>query len=254
MNDAKSLYCTNPECQAKRIKAFALLTSRDALNVEGLSEATLEKFIARGFIHKYTDIFHLDRYQEEIQSMEGFGEKSYANLIQSIEKARETTLPKVIYSLGIAGVGLANAKLICRESDYDVTKLMNATEEELSEIAGVGPVIAKAFTEYFSSEEKKQAFLELMQELKIQEEPRNEEQQFAGMNFVITGSVNHFANRNEVKELIEQRGGKGTGSVTGKTNYLINNDVNSTSSKNKKARELKVPIISEEEFMKLAGL
>ena len=254
MNDAKSLYFTNPECQAKRIKAFALLTSRDALNVEGLSEATLEKFIARGFIHKYTDIFHLDRYQEEIQSMEGFGEKSYANLIQSIEKARETTLPKVIYSLGIAGVGLANAKLICRESDYDVTKLMNATEEELSEIAGVGPVIAKAFTEYFSSEEKKQAFLELMQELKIQEEPRNEEQQFAGMNFVITGSVNHFANRNEVKELIEQRGGKVTGSVTGKTNYLINNDVNSTSSKNKKARELKVPIISEEEFMKLAGL
>ena len=254
MNDAKSLYCTNPECQAKRIKAFALLTSRDALNVEGLSEATLEKFIARGFIHKYTDIFHLDRYQEEIQSMEGFGEKSYANLIQSIEKARETTLPKVIYSLGIAGVGLANAKLICRESDYDVTKLMNATEEELSEIAGVGPVIAKAFTEYFSSEEKKQAFLELMQELKIQEEPRNEEQQFAGMNFVITGSVNHFANRNEVKDLIEQRGGKVTGSVTGKTNYLINNDVNSTSSKNKKARELKVPIISEEEFMKLAGL
>ena len=254
MNDAKSLYCTNPECQAKRIKAFALLTSRDALNVEGLSEATLEKFIARGFIHKYTDIFHLDRYQEEIQSMEGFGEKSYANLIQSIEKARETTLPKVIYSLGIAGVGLANAKLICRESDYDVTKLMNATEEELSEIAGVGPVIAKAFTEYFSSEEKKQAFLELMQELKIQEEPRNEEQQFAGMNFVITGSVNHFANRNEVQELIEQRGGKVTGSVTGKTNYLINNDVNSTSSKNKKARELKVPIISEEEFMKLAGL
>lgn len=254
MNDAKSLYCTNPECQAKRIKAFALLTSRDALNVEGLSEATLEKFIARGFIHKYTDIFHLDRYQEEIQSMEGFGEKSYANLIQSIEKARETTLPKVIYSLGIAGVGLANAKLICRESDYDVTKLINATEEELSEIAGVGPVIAKAFTEYFSSEEKKQAFLELMQELKIQEEPRNEEQQFAGMNFVITGSVNHFANRNEVKELIEQRGGKVTGSVTGKTNYLINNDVNSTSSKNKKARELKVPIISEEEFMKLAGL
>lgn len=254
MNDAKSLYCTNPECQAKRIKAFALLTSRDALNVEGLSEATLEKFIARGFIYKYTDIFHLDRYQEEIQSMEGFGEKSYANLIQSIEKARETTLPKVIYSLGIAGVGLANAKLICRESDYDVTKLMNATEEELSEIAGVGPVIAKAFTEYFSSEEKKQAFLELMQELKIQEEPRNEEQQFAGMNFVITGSVNHFANRNEVKELIEQRGGKVTGSVTGKTNYLINNDVNSTSSKNKKARELKVPIISEEEFMKLAGL
>lgn len=254
MNDAKSLYCTNPDCQAKRVKSFALLASRDALNIEGLSEATLEKFIAKGFIHKYTDIFHLDRYQEEIQMMEGFGEKSYANLMTSIGKARKTTLPKVIYSLGIAGVGLANAKLICREMEYDIEKMMHANVEELAEIQGVGPVMAKAFTDYFSSEVKKAEFLELLSELEIQEEAKTAEQQFAGMNFVITGSVNHFANRNEVKELIEQRGGKVTGSVTGKTNYLINNDVNSTSSKNKKARELGVPIISEDEFIELAGL
>lgn len=254
MNDAKSLYCTNPDCQAKRVKSFALLASRDALNIEGLSEATLEKFIAKGFIHKYTDIFHLDRYQEEIQTMEGFGEKSYANLMTSIGKARKTTLPKVIYSLGIAGVGLANAKLICREMEYDIEKMMHANVEELAEIQGVGPVMAKAFTDYFSSEVKKAEFLELLSELEIQEEAKTAEQQFAGMNFVITGSVNHFANRNEVKELIEQRGGKVTGSVTGKTNYLINNDVNSTSSKNKKARELGVPIISEDEFIELAGL
>lgn len=254
MNDAKSLYCTNPDCQAKRVKSFALLASRDALNIEGLSEATLEKFIAKGFIHKYTDIFHLDRYQEEIQTMEGFGEKSYANLMTSIGKARKTTFPKVIYSLGIAGVGLANAKLICREMEYDIEKMMHANVEELAEIQGVGPVMAKAFTDYFSSEVKKAEFLELLSELEIQEEAKTAEQQFAGMNFVITGSVNHFANRNEVKELIEQRGGKVTGSVTGKTNYLINNDVNSTSSKNKKARELGVPIISEDEFIELAGL
>ena len=186
--------------------------------------------------------------------MEGFGEKSYANLMTSIGKARKTTLPKVIYSLGIAGVGLANAKLICREMEYDIEKMMHANVEELAEIQGVGPVMAKAFTDYFSSEVKKAEFLELLSELEIQEEAKTAEQQFAGMNFVITGSVNHFANRNEVKELIEQRGGKVTGSVTGKTNYLINNDVNSTSSKTKKARERGVPIISEDEFIELAGL
>lgn len=252
-NDAKTLYCTNPICQAKRVKAFALFVSRDALNIEGLSEATLEKFIARGFIHKYTDIFHLDRYGEEIREMEGFGEKSYTNLIQSVEKARVTTLPKVVYALGIAGIGLANAKIICREMENDPERILAADEEELSQIQGVGPVMAKAFVDYFSSEEKRQEFQELLCELTIPKEETVKEQKLTGMNFVITGSVNHFANRNEVKELIEKLGGKVTGSVTGKTNYLINNDVTSTSSKNKKARELGVPIISEEEFIELAG-
>ena len=254
LNDAKSLYCTNPQCQAKKIKSFALFVSRDALNIDGLSEATLEKFIARGFIHKLKDIFHLERYQEDICNMEGFGEKSYANLIQSVERARETTLPRVIYGLGIAGIGLANAKVICREFGNDVSKMLSATQEELSEIQGVGPVMAAAFIRFFSSDEKKREFESLLEELVIPEEEVQADQRFVGMNFVITGSVNHFANRNEVKELIEKMGGKVTGSVTKKTSYLINNDVNSTSSKNKKARELEVPIISEEEFLALAGM
>lgn len=254
MNDAKSLYCTNPMCQAKRIKSFALFVSRDALNIDGLSEATLEKFIARGFIHKYRDIFHLDFYQEEIQTMEGFGEKSYANLIASVDKARSTTLAKVVYGLGIAGIGLANAKLICRHFKNDVEKMTGASEEELSDIQGVGPVLAAAFVKYFISEERKKEFKLLLGELEIQPEEMAEEQKFAGMSFVITGSVNHFANRNEVKELVEKMGGKVTGSVTKKTNYLINNDVESASSKNRKAKELGVPIISEEEFIELAGV
>lgn len=253
LNDAKSLYCTNPDCQAKRVKAFALFVSRDALNVDGLSEATLEKFIARGFIHNFVDIFYLDKHKDEIQQMEGFGEKSYKNLIKSIEKARETTLAKVIYSLGISGIGLANAKMICKEYKNNVEKLLAATAEELNEIQGVGPIMAKAFTNYFAKEGKKEELYALLKELVIPEEVEAGEQKFAGMNFVITGSVNHFANRNEVKALIESLGGKVTGSVTSKTNYLINNDVNSTSSKNKKARELGVPIISEEEFLTLVG-
>ncbi len=251
-NDAKSLYCTNPECQAKRVKSFALFVSRDALNVDGLSEATLEKFIAHGFIHKYADIFYLHRYQEQIQTMEGFGEKSYENLIQSVEAARETTLAKVIYGLGISGIGLANAKVICREFDNDIQRMLEATEEDLSQIQGVGPVMAHAFVSYFKNEQHKQELLELLEEVKIPREDKNEnELKLKDMIFVVTGSVNHFANRNELKEVIENLGGKVTGSVTGKTNYLINNDVNSTSSKNKKARELGVPILSEEDFLEL---
>lgn len=252
--DAKALYCINPGCQAKHIKSFALFASRDALNIEGLSEATLEKLIGRGFIHKYSDIFHLDRYEEEIKTMEGFGEKSYTNLIHSVEEARETTLPKVIYALGIAGIGLANAKVICREFDYDVERLLDADEESLAEIHGIGGVLASAFTQYFAEDANRQEFRNLLDELHIQREEQDIEQNLKGMNFVITGSVEHFANRNEVKELIEARGGKVTGSVTGKTNYLINNDVESSSSKNKKARELGIPIISEEQFIELAGV
>ena len=252
LNDAKSLYCTNPECQAKRVKSFALFVSRDALNVDGLSEATLEKFIAHGFIHKYSDIFHLDRHQEAIQTMEGFGEKSYANLIQSIENARETTLAKVIYALGISGIGLANAKMICKEFKNNLDQMLKATEEEMSQIQGVGPVMAKAFVSYFQNETHKEELMELLGELQLQEEEvREEELKLKDMVFVVTGSVQHFANRNELKEVIEKLGGKVTGSVTGKTNYLINNDVNSTSSKNKKARELGVPILSEEDFLAL---
>ena len=253
MNDAKSLYCTNPMCQAKRIKSFALFVSRDALNIEGLSEATLEKFISRGYIHTFADIFHLDQYKEKIQKMEGFGEKSYKKLTESIEKARTTTLPRVIYSLGIAGIGLANAKVICRELKYDVESLLKVSEEELNEIQGVGEVLAKAFVGYFADAKHVENFRRLLDELTIPEETVTKQQIFEGVNFVITGSVKHFANRGEVKELIESLGGKVTGSVTSKTNYLINNDVTSTSSKNKKANELGIPIISEETFLELVN-
>ena len=251
VGNAKALYCMNPECQAKHVKSFALFVSRDALNIEGLSEATLEKFISRGYIHTFADIFHLDQYKEEIQKIEGFGEKSYKKLTESIEKARTTTLPRVIYSLGIAGIGLANAKVICRELKYDVESLLKVSEEELNEIQGVGEVLAKAFVGYFADAKHVENFRRLLNELTIPEETVTKQQIFEGVNFVITGSVKHFANRGEVKELIESLGGKVTGSVTSKTNYLINNDVASSSSKNKKARELGVPILSEEEFLKL---
>ncbi|EOS71351.1 DNA ligase, NAD-dependent [Lachnospiraceae bacterium MD308] len=252
VSNAKALYCTNPECQAKHVKAFALFVSRDALNIEGLSEATLEKFIARGFIREFSDIFHLDRHCEEIRQMEGFGEKSYNNLIASIEKARVTTLPRVVYSLGIAGIGLANAKVICKEFNNDVDAMLHADEETLNAIDGIGGVLAGAFVSYFKDEHHIKILLNLLKELEIPEEIEdNTERILEGKKFVITGSVTHFANRGEIKELIESLGGKVTGSVTAKTDFLINNDVHSTSSKNKKANELNIPIISEEEFIEL---
>ena len=252
VSDTKALYCTNEDCGAKHLKAFALFVSRDALNVEGLSEATLEKFIAKGFINSYSDMFHLDHYADEIQSMEGFGEKSYVNLQKSVEKARTTTLPKLIYGLGIANIGLANAKVICKEFHYDIEKMIHLTEDDLNAISGIGPVIAKAYVEYFANEKHVEELRKLLEELEIpQEEINTEAQIFENVTFVITGSVEHFANRNEVKEVIESKGGKVTGSVTAKTNYLINNDVNSTSSKNKKAKELGIPIITETEFLEM---
>lgn len=251
-NGVESLYCTNPLCEAKRIKAFTLFVSRDAMNIDGMSEATLEKFIAKGFIHDFCDIFHLTDHREAIVTMEGFGEKSYQNMIDSIEKARNTTLQRLIYALGIPGFGVANAKMICKQYDYDLLKLQKATEEELSEVDGIGSVLARDFVAYFADEKNRGLLDRLVQELHIEKpETNHATQKLAGVNFVITGSVEHFNNRNEVKELIESLGGKVTGSVTGKTNYLINNDVTSTSGKNKKAKELGIPIISEEDFLQL---
>ncbi len=249
--NAKTLYCTNSECEAKKIKSLSLFVSRNALNIEGLSEATLEKFVAQGYIKNLVDIFHLEKYEEAIKELEGFGEKSYVNLQESIQKARTTTLPKVIYSLGIANIGLANAKMICKAMNYDVEKIIHAIEEELSAIDGVGDVIAKVYVAYFAKEDNVKTLRQLLHELVIPEEKNDEEQIFAGLNFVITGSVERFKNRNEIKELIESKGGKVTGSVTSKTQYLINNDETSTSSKNKKARELGIPILSEADFVKL---
>ena len=252
ISNAKALYCTNPECQAKQLKSYALFVSRDALNIDGLSEATLEKFIARGFIHDFADLFHLEQHQEEICEMDGFGEKSYNNLIASVEKARETTLPRLIYGLGIANIGLANAKLICKEIGHDPGRVKDLTAEDLAAIDGIGDVIAGNYVAYFADAEHRELFEKLLKEVKLPEEQEDVgEQTFAGMNFVITGSVEHFANRNEVKALIESKGGKVPGSVTSKTNYLINNNVESTSSKNKKAKDLGIPIITEEDFLRM---
>jgi len=250
MNDVEALYCMNPDCQAKKIKAFTLFVSRDAMNIDGLSEMTLEKFIDRGYVKEYADLFHLDRYREEIVQMEGFGGKSFQNLLDGVEKARHTTLPRVIYSLGIPSIGLANAKVLCKEYDYDLERLRKANTEELSEIIGIGPSIGSNVETYFKDEEHNRWLDDLMKELDIQVEKTDPSNlTLEGMVFVITGKVEHFANRNELKNLIESKGGKVTGSVTSKTNYLINNDTLSASSKNKKAKELGVKIISEQDFL-----
>ncbi|WP_095174114.1 MULTISPECIES: NAD-dependent DNA ligase LigA [Blautia] len=252
-NDVESLYCMNAECQAKKIKSFTLFVSRDAMNIDGLSEATLEKFILKGFIKDFGDIFEIEKYKDEIVSMEGFGQKSYDNLIASIEKASHTTLPRLIYSLGISNVGIANAKVICKEFQYDLDKIIHATPEEISSIEGIGPVIAGTFTEYFADEENIAKLEHLLSHLAFEEMRTESAQSLEGKQFVITGSVEHFANRAQLKEYIEERGGKVTGSVTSKTDYLINNDTTSSSSKNKKAKDLGIPILSEEDFLKLAG-
>lgn len=254
-NDVEVLYCTNPQCQVKHVKAFALLASRDALNMEGLSEATLEKFIKAGFLKQFSDMFHLADYKEQIIQMEGFGEKSYENLIAAIERARNTTLPRLIYGLGIANIGVANAKLLCKAYDYDLTALKNAERESLAEIDGIGGVIADGIAAYFADKTKQAQLDALLKELTL-EKPQEEkkEQVLAGKTFVITGSVHHFANRKELQALIESLGGKVTGTVSKNTDYLINNDTASTSGKNKKAKELSVPLLTEEAFLELAGL
>lgn len=251
VNDVQSLYCLNPSCDAKKIKAFTLFVSRDAMNVDGLSESTLEKFLARGFLHEFADIFRLQRYEQEITQMEGFGEKSYNNLIESVERSRDTTLPRVIYGLGIENVGVANAKLLCRHFWFSLEALRAADVEELSAIDGIGEVIAGSIYEFFHNDERMEQLDHLLQEVRIAVETVEEEesQTLAGMSFVITGSLEHYENRNALKDEIEAKGGKVTGSVTGKTTCLINNDTTSQSSKNKKAKELGIRIISEEEFM-----
>lgn len=252
-NDTESLYCLNPDCQAKHIKRFEHFVSRNALNIDGISSQTLEKFIDRGFIKNYTDLYHLNDYEDEIVGMDGFGRKSYDNIIESVEKSRTVTLDHVIYALGIGGIGLANARLVSRHCNEDPETVADITIEELMSIDGIGDVLAQSFREYFDDVNNRRLYNELLAELKLQKEVRDTSSPVAGKTFVITGSVSHFTNRDELKAFIETLGGKTTGSVSAKTDYLINNDVTSNSSKNKKARELGIPVISEEEFMKLTG-
>ncbi len=249
MNDTESLYCVNPDCEAKKIKSFSHFVSRDAMNIDGLSEATLEKIIGLGLIHEYADIYQLSRHRDVIVEMEGFGEKSYRNLIESIDRTRETTIPRLLNALGIPGIGLANAKMIAREWDHDIEAIRKASEEELSVVDGIGEVLAHSFCVYMQDPVKKDRLDRLLAELHISKPKVNEEEQtLVGKVFVVTGDLEHYANRNELKEIIESKGGKVTGSVTSKTTCLINNDIMSASGKNKKAKELGIPIISEEEF------
>ena len=248
-NGVKTLYCPNKQCPAKHVKLYSLFVSRNAMNIDGLSEETLEKFIDAGYIHEFADIFNLSRYQKEIVETPGFGQKSYDNLIDSLNKAREVELHALLYSLGIPNIGVANAKLICKYFNNDIEKITHAKADELVKIDGIGDKMAVKFVEYFSDKENIKKFNNLLNELTIIKEENNEEQNMAGLNFVVTGSVERFANRNEVKDYIEKRGGKVTGSVTSKTNYLINNDFLSNSYKNKKAKELGIEIINEEQFL-----
>lgn len=254
LNDVSSLYCLNEECPAKHVKQFSLFVSRDAFNIEGMSEATLEKLIQHGFLHEPADLFHLDNYHDEIVQLDGFGEKSYQRLMASVQKARKIILAKLIYSLGILNIGLSNARLLCRHYKNDLQALMSASTEELTAIDGIGPVIAGSFTDYFADEHHKKELEDLLGEVEIEQENfEAEDRIFDGKIFVITGSLEHFKNRNALKELLEEKGAKVAGSVSSKTSYLINNDAASASSKNKKARELGVSVITEEELMALMG-
>ena len=253
-NDVEVLFCENPECLAKKIKSISLFVSRDAMNIDGMSEATIEKFISKGFLHELADLFKLDRYKDEIISMDGFGKKSYEKLVKAAETAKTTTTARFIYSLGIANIGLSNAKMVCKAFSNDLEKIRHASRDELVEIDGVGEIIADSFAKYFEKENNNHIVDDLLDIITLEDEENDTQNDMDGMNFVITGSVNHFSNRSEVKELIESRGGKVTGSVTSKTKYLINNDSTSNSSKNKKAKELGVHIITEDEFIEMFSI
>ena len=250
-NESKVLLCTNPDCQIKHIKQYALMASRDALNIDGLSESTLEKFLSKGFIKNDSDIFKLDIYKDEIVNMEGFGKRSYEKLMVALEEAKHTNVARFLYSLGINGIGSANAKMIAKYFDNDIDKIITAGKDELLEIEGIGEVLANSIVDFFKDSKNIENVKSLREVLIFEAEESAGSDSFAGKVFVITGSLEHFTNRNELKELIEKNGGKVSGSVSSKTNFLINNDTASNSSKNKKAKELGVEIISEEDFLKL---
>lgn len=252
-NDIRVLICPNPLCPAKRVKQFAHYVSRDAMNIEGLSEATLEKFIQNGFLHHLYDLYHLDNYEEEITTLEGFGQRSYNKLMKAIDKSRECSMAAFIYSLGIANIGLSNAKLLVKHFDYDFERLKRASLEELVEIDGIGELIAKSFVDFFAREDYNQTVDCLLKEIRFEQTEVLEKDAllFDGMTFVVTGSLSIYENRNAIKAEIERLGGKVAGSVSSKTSYLINNDITSNSSKNKKAKQLSIPIITEEDYVKL---
>ncbi len=253
IRDGKALYCTNPNCSAQRIRSLSHFVSRDAMNIEGFSEETIKKFVEKGFISDYTDIYNIEKFAEEIKNIDGFGEKSYNNLIKSIENSKKPELPNFIYALGINHVGLSNAKLLCKNINYDINKLFTISQEELVEIDGFGDIIAHSICSYFGDCKNKELIykmLDIISFAEVEVSYESENMNVKEKTFVITGDLNEFKNRKELQLKIEALGGKVTGSVTKKTNYLINNDILSESSKNKKAKELGIPIITEEQFIK----
>jgi DNA ligase (NAD+) len=222
------------------------------MNIDGLSESTLEKFIAKGYVTELADLFRLGRYREEIIAMEGLGEKTFSNLMRALQTARKTTPARLLYSLGMAGIGVANAKRIAKACKNQWAKIEALTEPELVDIDGIGDIMAEAFVAFFQSEDKKSLVRDLLSELELNQSfEEASDQPLSGVTFVITGSLTHFENRDRLKALIEEKGGKTSGSVSSKTNYLINNDSQSNSSKNKKAGELGIPVITEEAFLVL---
>ncbi len=245
------LLCPNPDCPVKHIKQYALMASRDALNIEGLSEATLEKFLSHGFMEEAADLFTLERHREEIVSLEGFGQRSFEKLLAAIEAARHTTMARFLYALGIPGIGSTNAKVLARHFEGDLTKLQTADLEELTQIEGIGEVLAAGIRDFFAQEKNRESISHLLKFLFWNREEAPGEGKMKGLTFVITGSLNQYSNREALKEYIESQGGKVAGSVSKKTSYLINNDTASASSKNKKARELGIEILSEEDFNRM---
>lgn len=251
-NGVETVHCPNSACPAKRIKSFTHFVSRNAMNIEGLSEATLEKFVDEGMVREFADLFDMEKWRDRIITMDGFGEKSFENLLKSAEKASRTTPARLLFSLGIPNIGVANAKMIARECNDDWDKISSLTEEELVAIDGIGEIMAKAYVEFFHDEEKRRLINDLLDKLRLEREPdEGRSEKLKGLTFVITGKVQHFANRDAVKAAVEAAGGKTSSAVSSKTDYLINNDINSGSSKNKKAKELGVPIITEEDFLKM---
>ena len=250
LKDGEALYCTNPNCHAQRVKSLSHFASRDAMNIEGLSEETIKKFVEQGFVETYVDLFHLEPHGEAIMAMEGFGKKSWTKLQGAMEKAKQVPMANFLYALGINHVGLSNAKLLCQAADFQMETIQTMTEEELQAIDGFGAVIAHSVHSYFADERNQALLQEALSFLHLQKpEASAQSQKLSGMSFVVTGDVHLFQNRKELQAKIESLGGKVTGSVTGKTVCLINNDILSTSGKNKKAKELGVPILSEEDFV-----
>lgn len=250
-SDVKYLYCMNDFCKAKLIKRLSLFVSRNAMNIDGISDMILNKLITEKIINNYKDLYHLDRYKDKIIAFDGFGEKSYSNMINSIEKSRHVKLANFIYALGIPDIGFSRAKLICNHFNNDFNKISNLTYEELSNIPGVGDVIAKEWIDTFSNPDFIEELKELKEEIDIPKASTNSNKDLDGLTFVITGSLNKFTNRDTMIEFIEEHGGKVVTSISSKVNYLINNDITSTSTKNNKAKELGINIIDEDKFLEL---